>query len=445
LAHLEVFSDRVDEAVLYVESLASSLPVDNNQTIYELNEECGADVSFLPGTLNDLKMQLNSLQGSMHSIVDIASCHQISPLVRRITHGAICSESFYGLVWIWACSLVICVLSFVLLTTRAALYNSIIAKKPREQKPKRVVEKEFNDYKDFMATYYEDSNEWKMQPPGKHKVEFDFGSQIGMNPTFETQATSKDECDNFSEGADINHPVEDEISYGSSYDSECSDDSEHTDSDDDSQSAFTSFFVETKSIAMQTIHTMRTIRPLLATFGRSSPKNEEGSMDDDSLFMDTPDRQSRPSSKDEDGLRRKHKMVTPPSRNLPLFGGSSVLSVLTPMAPQKAFAFLARTNAAEIDDGELDPLTPTKPSSLSSDMVPPRQLKLSPYLSPGATLPASPYKPRRRRFSSDEASDDMSVYLDDNPPKKPKNPPPERPQKVYRRYGRTQASREGGK
>ena len=431
MAYLDSFASKVDRAVDQISRLSSGIPVGHVDAIALLNKECGADMSFLPLVIHDLKVKLESVQGNMNAFTNLASCQQISPLVRRVTHGSLCKESVYGLVWIWSCSFVICVLSFVLLTTRAALYNSVRAKKKRPHKPKRVVEKEFEEYKEFMSPYYEDALEWKMLPPGKKKpVEIDFGSQIMMNPTFETMASSKDEYDNYSEGAEINRSDE-ESSYGSSYDSyESCDDSESSESDDDSQSAMTSFISETKSIAMQTFHTLRGMKPLLGNLLKSK-REDEDSVEDDNLFLDESPNRTNASSR-LDGV---WNMVTPPSSGMPLFPGARVLRALTPSAPKKEFSFLSRTDAGE---HELDPLTtpPSKDHSQSSNSevndLHPRQLRLSPFISPGK---ASSFTPagQQPRFDSDDSDDD--IYFD----------APSRPRKPYRRYGRTRASRDRGR
>jgi hypothetical protein len=456
LHYLSEFSSRIEEVNSYLHDLTELIPVNNNQTIQALNRECGADVSFLPFMLHDLKHQLGQLQGTMHSLVELSSCHEISPLVRRITHGALCTESAYGLTWIWALSLVICILCFVLLSTRAALFNSIKAKKRREKKPKRVVEKEFNDYKEFMAEFYKDTDKWAIQPAGKKtvsgkRVEIDFGSQIGLNPTFETQTTTKlseDELDQISDGAEMNrfqdedNEEEEESSCGSSYES-VSDDSESDDeSDDDSQSVLTSFISETRSIAMQTVDKIRSIAPLLSN--RRSTNNdqydEEESAEEESLYFSSPPAKER----DSDGLMR---METPTHSRIPLYGSSRVLSLLTPTAPKKMFFALPRTKAAEFEDEEMQPFTPKKTSWGSTDpesVLDPRQLKLSPTATSNPRdkvmthqAKSRPGRPRRHRLDSED-SDDMSLYIDDAELKEA----PSRPRKMYRNHGRTRASRD---
>lgn len=451
----------MEEAVETVSKLSSGMPIGDNQTIALLNEACGADVSFLPATLDDLATKLTSVQGNLNAFVNLASCHQVSPLVRRVTHGALCNESAYGLVWIWACSFTICVLNFVLLTTRAALFNSIKAKKPRPHKPKRVVEKEFQEYKDFMSPYYEDAHEWKMQSKMKKAVEIDFGSQILQNPTFETHATTKPSFDNCSEGADMNRSEDDgddESSYGSSYESFDEDDSQASEeSDDDSQSAMLSFMTETKSIAMHALDTVKKLKPLLGNFGKRDNDNdndgdedsvleeslflEEDSVPEESLFLeDSSVRRARSPSLDSDGGDGVwNMMITPPNRNMPLFSGFRVLSVLTPTAPQKAFSRLSRTKAADVDPSELDPLTTppkTQPSitnnSGDDDDVRPRHLKLSPFFLPGESQPRTPQQSSLRIHSDEDSEDGMPIYYEDGVPKRPK--------KAYRRYGRTRAS-----
>ena len=398
--------------------VSRTIPVDNEQTIAALNEECGGDLSFLPGTLDDLEIQLFSVQGNIKALTDLTSCHKISPIVRRITHGALCHESVDGLVWIWSCSLLICVLSFIVLTTRAALFNSVKRKKQRPKMSKRAVEKEFEEYKEFMAPYYDDAHKWQIQKV----VEIDFGSQIQMNPTFETKS-SDDEYDSSSEAAGINRPDDEYVSYGSSYES--SEDSYADESDDGSQSAMTSFFAETKSIAMQTIHSIRSVRPLLSNIGKSFSRHADESIDDDSLYLSqSPGHASRrPERSKQHGLWRN---ITPTNKRVPFYARSKLLSALTPMAPRKGNSFLARTEAADDEESELHPIN--SPPKLKPSRVHPRKLKLSPFRSTKKSSRTTTTRPPRRHLSSVDASGEMTVHLD-YMAKRHRNP--------YQRYGRT--------
>lgn len=485
LAFLQEYSGRVDEATAFMVELTQNLN-DSNATLDILNQECGDDMSFLPTTLQQLEKELLLVQSNMNKLVNLASCHSISPLLRRLTHGAICKESAHGLTWIWGSSLFICICCFVMLTTRAALYNPVKKRKPREKKPKRVVEKEFEEYKEFMSEYYDDATEWKLVQKGTKEsiLEIDFGSQILPNPTFETATTTKvsSEEDDFSEEAEINRSLdqddstvvelgplnadEDNVSLspsssGSDYESD-SDLSEDGNSDD--ESALLSFIVETRSIlsetksilsetrsiasnvANRTIKKFRHLRPLLAKtkFGEED-NNDDHSNDDSGLFFDQHNSPAKSLKVPESGDGIWNNFLTPPSHH-------GLFCIKTPTAPLKPFSFLSRTSEAAAH--EMVPLTRT-PSrdevrpDRNHNGVHPRRLTLSPLTdsrsSEKLTLPPKRSKQRTRlnlgvatperssqttrrpRLDSND-SDDISLYVEDAP--KP-------PQKVYRRLPRT--------
>lgn len=420
----------MNQATAYVVELSESLP-NTPETLQLLNTECGGDISFLPESLVGLETELLEAQRFIAAMVDLVSCHSISPLLRRLTHGAVCSESAHGLTWIWGSSLFICICCFVMLTTRAALYNPVLKRKKRDKKPKRVVEKEFEEYKEFMTTYYEDALEWKLQDTKKRTgiLEIDFGMHIQSNPTFETEPTTGDE-DNLSEDAGIvsmqsqdassaggeadDHEPEDttkvqddderlnlsqidqmldqdsndsSYKYNSDYESD-SDESEGTDSGDD-ESALLSFYTETKSILSETksilseakskasiaashaVAKLRSLRPLLGMTGNDDESNE-AEPKDESIFLQSPRNIS------QNPVVSEADYVTPPTR-------LSVLGLKTPPAPAKPFSFLGRTSYEASENNEMEPLTNTPPrealfkqSCGPAGVVQPRRLALSP-------------------------------------------------------------------
>lgn len=494
---------QVNKAVNYATDLTQSLP-NTPETVLVLSLECGADVSFLPATLEDLESGLVGIQTYLGQLVALTSCESISPLVRRLTHGAVCSESAQGLTSIWACSLAICILCSVMLTTRAALYNSIKKRKPREKKSRRAVEKEFEEYKKFMSDFYPDTDQWKMGAAKNRKqIEIEFGSQIQPNPTFETMATSKESMDEDdiadSDGSGPNEVVvkdecvqsteenlvTDDFSYDSSYESD-SDESESIRSDDGSQSAFTSFIVETRSIiqetksvlsetkslaysaASRTISNFKSLRPLLSRRKDTKEDSEEEQSEEDaSLFLHSPTPGSRTP-----GSRGRWDFTTPTENGISNQQlGHKLLAIVAPLAPQKVLARLARTKDTDALEHELEALTQTPSKRIlmspSNDgPVRPRRLRLSPFVSPDSkTIPdtaetgivarlqtnvSSPHRllplpaqlntgvstpeprlvySRRQRLHSED-SDDISMYVEDAP--KP-------PEKARRRLARTSA------
>mmetsp|Transcript_18998 Transcript_18998/g.41282 ORF Transcript_18998/g.41282 Transcript_18998/m.41282 type:complete len:1064 (+) Transcript_18998:138-3329(+) len=245
-------------------------------TLERLNKACQRDMSFLPPAISDLESHVDRIRTNIHQLSDTISCGQISPILRRVSHGAICVETPYGLTILWGCSFGIGILCFVLLTVRAALYNSVKYKKQRPTKPRRIVEKEFEEYKQFMGQYYGENttNKWKLDgislPPTKLEFEFD----IEMKRTFDTVSPTSgsfgnDSQDGGSEKGGIHNrgndddDNDDDPSYGSSYDSEISDDEKSIDSSE--ISAIGSLLSDTKSIAMHTIHSLRNVKSLLSS------------------------------------------------------------------------------------------------------------------------------------------------------------------------------------
>ena len=328
LEFLDEFSNEIDIAAARVNEFSMLLPaaasvpattsgVDNNNkngnppqtgpttigvpiattgktTLARLNKVCRRDMSFLTPAVNDLKKQVDRIRTNIHKLSDAVSCGQISPLLRRISHGAVCVESPRGMTVLWSTAFGIGVLCFVLLTLRAALYNSVKYKKRRPTKPRRIVEKEFEEYKEYMGKYYgeDTTKEWNIDgdPLPPTKLEFEFDKDIEMKGTFDTARSTKGSEDDShesdgSENAGIfdgENASEDESSYGSSYDSEISDDSNSSDSSgngDDLSSAFGSFLSETKSIALHTLHSLRNIKSLLSGSQTNNPPSHIGESD----------------------------------------------------------------------------------------------------------------------------------------------------------------------
>lgn len=345
LYFLQDFATRIDEGAGYMTQLSSALREDTNNPdiVSTLIQECGEDLSFLPLTLESMEISTNNLKEKMHAFVDLTSCHRVSPMIRRMTHGAICDESAKGITWVWASCLCLMLCCFIMLTVRAGLFNSIKTRKPRDKKPRRVVEKEFEEYKNFMAEFY-DPNEvakWKLDGnKKKQKPGIQFDLTLLPAETFETEASTPDSEQGGifdfvpNEGSSQSEPFKnDEESRASSYES-CSDDSDSEEGDNDEQSALLSFFTETKSMAVQALddvkssiggnvlgtsimigsdddsrisrgsfwseagslardkirHTVvqvRNMRPLLGSRQNDSAleKNDDSSLNDDSLFL----------------------------------------------------------------------------------------------------------------------------------------------------------------
>lgn len=312
LEFLQEFSDEIDDAAARINEFTVLFPLDGFDpvtngmvtqpgqmgppaseasdtsprkiTLSVLEKACERDMSFLSPSVHDLKRQVDQIRTNIHRLSNTFSCGQVSPLLRRISHGAVCVESPQGLAVLWGTSFGISILCFILLTVRAALYNSVKYKKRRPTKPRRIVEKEFDEYKEFMGKYYgEDATKkWKIDgiPVRPTKLELAFDEDLELKGTFDTAKSSKESSDDSLDddgsekaGIFVRKMDCDLSSYGSSYDSECSDDENSSDSEskngDDLSSAIGSFLSETKSMAMQTIHSLRNVKSLLSTLTRN--------------------------------------------------------------------------------------------------------------------------------------------------------------------------------
>ena len=376
--------------------LSGHIQTNDNATIEALSKECGADVSFLPSILQELSEHVGTVAGNVNAAVDLTGCHRITPLLRRLTHGTLCNESMNGLTWVWSCSLVISIFAFTLLTTRAALYNSVKTRRKSKRKQKAKDDNEFEDYKEFMVEYFPDANEWTKQPVGEKKVvtlEIDIGSEIKKDPTFETQTTEPLSTDSHD---DLDSPVgesrdrafvdeDDEDSDDDSSYAYSSSDDESDEDDGDSQSALSSFLTETASLARRTIQQLRNFPPLLRG---NSNRAQEYFQNSDIVLPESPYRGESQAAHSP----TMSDWPTPRDSGVPLYATSRVMQVLTPLAPQKLFNFLSRTTTA---NEEMEPLTtPSKPSPSKIDIAP-RKLSLSPLISPGPSPPKSPAIARR--------------------------------------------------
>ena len=205
----------------------------------EVNRHCANDVHGLLSRLPELKAILRDIQFQIRAAVELTSCHQISPILRRILRGATCSETVDALTWLFGGMCTITILGFTMLTVRAGLFNAVVRAPRRKRKRERV--KEFDEYKEYMAEFYEDADQWNIDLPKKAKpvsVE-----DIPRLPTFETEETSKsandddegdfEDCDDGSDAAYFASPTkksehsgDEDVSSESSYESDYSSDSE---------------------------------------------------------------------------------------------------------------------------------------------------------------------------------------------------------------------------
>jgi hypothetical protein len=119
---------------------------------------CGKNntIAAANATLYDLETSVSDLRGTLVAAIDLTGCSSISPIFRRVLFGETCSKSMNGLAWLYSGTSLVLVLGLVILSHRAALYNPVIRGRRRKRR-----EKEFADYKEYMAQFY-DTKHWSL-------------------------------------------------------------------------------------------------------------------------------------------------------------------------------------------------------------------------------------------------------------------------------------------
>ena len=135
----------------------------------QLRQHCSEDVFALIPETPQLASIMNDVQRQVRAVIELTGCHQINPVLRRILYGVTCSETVDSLTWLLAGMWCLTLLGFTMLTVRAGLHNSVI-KAPR-RKRQREREKEWQEYKNYMAAFYEDTDDWNLESQKKDKAE----------------------------------------------------------------------------------------------------------------------------------------------------------------------------------------------------------------------------------------------------------------------------------
>lgn len=154
-----IFSD----ATKFLEASAASLEslVDTLNSMNQTNfqGECGGNFTFSNTTAVRISENIGLLKTNFDVALDLSSCPNLSPLFQFFSTGSICSDSINGLTILFSLTFAISVLSMIMLTTRAALFSPVIRAKRIKHR-----EKEFEEYKSYMAMFYE-TDSWDMDPP----------------------------------------------------------------------------------------------------------------------------------------------------------------------------------------------------------------------------------------------------------------------------------------
>ena len=171
LPHLKSKTDETLDLIVPILDAAHN----DKQDIFD--SQCGADTAILINSLSNIKTSLLGISNQLNESIEATSCNSIRPLLRDLVFGAPCTDTVDGFTWMFSSLMTMTILGLIMITTRAAMYNPIIAS------PKgRRREKEFKQYKDFMKEKGYDTSEWRMDP----KSSTPKMNLFGIN-TFETE------------------------------------------------------------------------------------------------------------------------------------------------------------------------------------------------------------------------------------------------------------------
>lgn len=151
----------------------------------ELRGVCMIKGSYVVERLPQLLGILDEIQQKIRAAAELTSCQRIAPIFRRIFYSTTCSGAVVGLSWIFGGLVSMTVMGFVMLSTRASLFNAVIRAPRRKRRRERDLE--FDEYKRYMSTFYEDTDEWEMDMLKKKAIQ---PSEIPHTETFETEDTS---------------------------------------------------------------------------------------------------------------------------------------------------------------------------------------------------------------------------------------------------------------
>jgi hypothetical protein len=145
----------------------------------DVSNACGSNASIISSTFDEIDAALSILDATLGKASNLTSCDSFLPTFHGIFDGPLCRESPKSLGVLFGAISGIAICGFVMLFTRAALYNPIVV--PRRKKRR---EREFREYKDYMKEFYGDTGEWKSDPEKKPQV------HLQSAPTFESEYSS---------------------------------------------------------------------------------------------------------------------------------------------------------------------------------------------------------------------------------------------------------------
>lgn len=192
LTYLDGMYSTTTAASSSLRQLIGSLAAGNNTM---LAETCGGDFVWFNATLYEIERTLDNVRSNIALALDLTSCDRVSPILRTITFGSTCVESVEGLAMMFSMLLAITVSGMIMLTTRAALFNPLIRAKRKKRR-----EKEFQEYKDYMAQFY-DVTDWVLDPPYVQKASENLSSGS-------TESLEEDKWEDYATPSDISSSCE---------------------------------------------------------------------------------------------------------------------------------------------------------------------------------------------------------------------------------------------
>lgn len=160
-----------------------------------VSSECGQDITPLVSNAQFLLEGLKDIQALVQGALQLSDCSTVSPILRRIFHGATCNGAVSGFTWMFACFLGMTIFGMTMLSLRAALYNPTMRRV--KKKPLNYVEQEWEDYRGFMARFYDDAHDWKFHPSPEKAGK----KTLSMAPSFDTDITTRPSMEESSNGS----------------------------------------------------------------------------------------------------------------------------------------------------------------------------------------------------------------------------------------------------
>lgn len=166
LAFVGEFRLEVEEAGTSASVLGDALRSIENAT---LTEACGENFPELLSTVEDVGSSFRSISGYLGAAIRVTDCARVFPILDEIFHGATCGTTMEGLSGMFGGLLGLTFVVMIMFSTRAALFNPVYKAKKRLRR-----EREFDEYREFMAQFYEDAGEWKIDPDMKSLLKIDY-------------------------------------------------------------------------------------------------------------------------------------------------------------------------------------------------------------------------------------------------------------------------------